>query len=87
MDNKSHLHDGQQGSGSAENRDQSRKEQLNRYNDATDQDKEDVAGQIGEATDKIAGLKDLGAMSGRDDAAGGSGDGMENEHTRKRTDK
>ena len=82
-----HKPESQQGSGSAENQDQSRKEQLNRFNDATHQDKEDVAREIGEATENIAGLKDLGAMSGRDDASGGSGDGMENEHTRHRTDR
>jgi hypothetical protein len=77
----------QSGSGSAENKDLSRSEQLNRRIDDTSRDKEEVASQIGEATSHIAGLKDMGAMSGRDDAAGGSGDRMEDEHTTGRTER
>ena len=77
----------QQGSGSAENKDQSRSEQLNRHIDDTNKDKKDIAQEIGEATQSVVGLKDLGGMSGRDDAAGGSGDRMEEENTGRRTDR
>lgn len=82
-----HQPQSQPGSGSAENKNESRTEQLNRRMDDTTEDKEEVAHQIGEATSHIAGLKDMGSMSGRDDAAGTSGDGMEDEHTGKRTDR
>jgi hypothetical protein len=68
----------QPGSGSAENKGQSRQEQMNRTNDQL-QDKQNIAREIGEDPSRIASVRDTGALSGRDDSAGGSGDRMEEE--------
>lgn len=76
MKNKS-----QQGSGSAENTGKPRSEQVNKNMDISNQDKQDIAHELNDTANHIAGLKDMGSLSGRDDASGGSGDRMEEENT------
>ena len=77
----------QQGTGSAENKGENRENQLTPNTSLTQPEKEDIAAQIGEDKNAIAGMKDLGAVSGRDDASGGSGDRMEGQSTGQETDR
>lgn len=86
--NNTHEHKPQvtQGSGSAENIGESRDAQKNRDFDLTDQQKEDIANQIDVKKKDIADLEDLGAGRGRDDYAGGFGDGMSAQSTNEPTD-
>ena len=84
---KEQLQQGQQGSGSAESLGKDRKDQWNESADMTEQDKEAIAAEIGVDKDEVADIKSLGGLSGRDDNAGGSGDGMENQSTGQATDR
>jgi hypothetical protein len=76
----------QQGSGSAESTGQERKEQWNNSADMDQQQKENIAKEIGEEKDAVIDVKDTGGLTGRDDQAGGSGDGMESQNTNQPTD-
>ncbi len=76
-----------QGSGSAENVGQSREEQKNRNFDLSENEKQDIANQIDVDKEAIADPEDLGAGSGRDDYAGGFGDGMSTQSTDQPTDR
>lgn len=86
--NNTHEHKPQvtQGSGSAENKGESREAQKNRDFDLDNQQKQNIANQIGVDKSEIADLQDLGEGSGRDDLAGGFGDGMINQSTDEPTD-
>ena len=86
-DNKAPFQQGQPGSGSAENTGRNREEQKNRNTEIDKQERTNIAGEMGKGPNPVADLRDLGALSGRDDAAGGSGDRMENESTDKATDR
>jgi len=88
MDN-THEHKPQvtQGSGSAENIGESREAQKNRDFDLTDKEKQDIANQIDVNKEDVADPEDLGAGSGRDDYAGGFGDGMSSQSTNQATDR
>ncbi len=77
----------QGGSGSAENRGGERTEQLNPNNTLTDQEKNRIQDAIGSEKVPVAGREDLGVLSGRDDAAGTPGDGMENQQTGENTER
>lgn len=81
MNNKS-----QEGSGSAENQGRSRIEQRQPMRDVTEQEKRDIEQEIGTGPGSVAGIGDLGGNAGRDDLSGGSGDGMEDQHTRQATE-
>jgi hypothetical protein len=83
--NRDQIQRSQQGTGSAENKGESRSRQLNR-NSQSDQDKQNMSGGLGRDSGQLGNLRDLGALSGRDDSAGGSGDRMENENTGEETD-
>lgn len=85
--NQNPLQSGQQGSGSAENKGQERAAQQNSKAVLSDEERENLAAQLGEGPNAVVGLKDLGALSGRDDASGGSGDRMENQSTGDATDR
>ena len=87
MENKDSKQKSQPGTGSAENRGQDRNQQVNRSKDLSQSDKQDMASQIGEKPGRIASQRDMGALSGRDDSSGGSGDRMEGEDTGKGTDR
>jgi hypothetical protein len=77
----------QQGTGSAENRGRDRKEQFNELSELSLEERMKVADQIGIPVENISDAASLGTMSGRDDAAGGSGDRMEEESTGEETDR
>ena len=79
MNNKS-----QEGSGSAENKGGSRSEQQHPMQSLSNEERKDIENQIGSGA--VVGLHDLGQTSGRDDAAGGSGDRMEETSTGQPTD-
>ena len=85
--NKESLHSSQQGSGNAENKGQERSAQQNNKTILSDEERQNLAAQMGDGPNAIVGLKDLGALSGRDDASGGSGDRMENTSTGDETDR
>ena len=76
----------QQGTGSAENQGSDRNAQQNTKTVLSDEERENLAAQMGEGPNAVVGLKDLGALSGRDDASGGSGDRMEDSSTGDATD-
>ena len=84
---KEQLQQGQQGSGSAESIGKDRKAQWNESADMSEQDKADIAAEIGVDKDAVVDIKSTGGLSGRDDNAGGSGDGMENQSTGQATDR
>lgn len=75
-----------QGSGSAEQTGKSRDEQKNRNFNLDDDTKNKIASDIGVDSKDIVDLHDLHADSGRDDYAGGSGDGMSDVSTNEPTD-
>ena len=82
---KEQLDQSKSGTGSAEQTGRDRTEHRQEQQDVDQQKRQDVASQIGESASDITSAKELGQMSGRDDASGGSGDGMENENTGERT--
>ena len=81
------FEDAQQGSGSAENKGGQRTDQQNNNTVLSEEERQNLAAQLGEGPNAVVGLKDLGALSGRDDAAGGSGDRMEDTSTGAATDR
>jgi hypothetical protein len=88
MENK--QNNGQQsqpGTGSAENTGRDREEQMHKKTDLSENERKDIASEIGEDPDKIASIRDTGAMSGRDDASGGTADRMEQQSTGEATDR
>jgi hypothetical protein len=74
--NKEDQQRSQQGSGSAENIGESRDAQKARNTVVGIDERKDIADQTGLKPEDIIDLQDTGALSGRDDAAGGSGDEM-----------
>ena len=86
MSKEKNMQQGQQGSGSAENQGRSRQDQLSQsWNEP--ENEQEIKDALGNDADRLGSLKDLGAVSGRDDLAGGSGDGMEDQHTGQGTDR
>ena len=77
----------QGGTGSAEQTGRDRDEQKLRGADANEIGKPGIAAQIGKKKKDITTIADLGGKSGLYDAAGGSGDRMENESTNNTTDR
>jgi hypothetical protein len=76
----------QQGSGSAEQTGGNRKAQHHPMTDLSWQEKKEIGKEAGTPA-PVTSIKDMGGMSGRDDASGGSGDDMENESSGESTDK
>src|SRR4051794_32763964 len=77
----------QPGTGSAENTGKDRKEQFNELSELSLEERMAIADQIGVPVRDVSDAAATGAMSGRDDAAGGSNDGMENESTGEETER
>jgi hypothetical protein len=76
----------QGGTGSAESQGRNREEQKT-STQLSATEKQEIASQVDvEATD-IADIQQTGAVSGRDDAAGGSGDDMESTSSDEATDR
>jgi hypothetical protein len=78
---------GQPGSGSAENRGDSREAQKAQYTQTDQSERKDLAEQAGLGRDQMTELNELGALSGRDDYAGGDNDGMSGQSTNEETDR
>lgn len=76
----------QGGSGSAENIGKDREAQQHQLRDLSSEQKNDIANEIGSGPVPVSSLRETGQLSGRDDAAGGSGDQMENTATGESTD-
>ena len=83
--NKDQFQQSQQGTGSAENQNRSRQEQMNPNTEISQKDRRNISNEIGNVP--VASPKDLGALSGRDDASGGSGDRMEEGSTGEETER
>ena len=77
----------QQGSGSAENKGGSREDQKNPLTNPGGKEKQDIARDINESSNRVGSLRNTGQLSGRDDYAGGSGDDMSAENTNEPTDR
>ena len=82
---KEQLDQSKSGTGSAGQTGRDRAEQRQEQQDLDQQQRQDVGNQIGVSPNDITSAKELGQMSGRDDASGGSGEDMENENTGERT--
>ncbi len=74
------------GSGSAENKGQSRDAQQHPQS-GNIPSKEEMKQALGADAERLGSLQDTGAFSGRDDLAGGSGDDMETQSTGQGTDR
>ena len=85
--NKEQFQSSQQGTGSAENKGEDRNRQMAQNTDLSNQERTDIAAQMGEGPNPVTTLRDMGALSGRDDSAGGSGDRMEEQNTGEATDR
>ena len=67
---------GEGGGGGAENMGATREDQKSQHTQVRNQNKQDIAEQTGLDPNAIQSVQETGALSGRDDAAGGSGDEM-----------
>jgi hypothetical protein len=76
----------QGGSGSAEQTNRNREEQMTNTR-LDEKEKSDIASAIGEDSGRVTTIDELGHNSGRDDAAGGTGDRMEETSSNEETDK
>jgi hypothetical protein len=86
-DNSEKAQQHQPGSGRAENTGRNRKGQFNELSELSLEERIAVADQIGVPLEDVRDAAATGAMSGRDDALGGSNDGMEEETTGGETDR
>lgn len=77
----------QQSTGTAEHMNSDRTAQQNQSTTLSDDEKHNIASQIGEAQNKVADIADTGALSGRDDASGGTGERMETQNSGQPTDR
>lgn len=78
---------GQQGSGSAENRGDGREAQKAKFTQTDEDEKQDLAQQAGLGRKQMTDLSEMGALSGRDDYAGGMNDDMSDQSTNQETDR
>jgi hypothetical protein len=84
---KEYQQQGQEGSGSAENVDKGREEQKARHATLNEGEKEDIASQTGLEVKDVIDVQQTGALSGRDDAGGGSSNNMENTSSNQETER
>jgi hypothetical protein len=75
------------GSGSAENKGEERQSQKAPLTTLTEEQRNDIAHQTGLKPGDIADVQQTGALSGRDDASGGSGDEMTTTSSDEKTDR
>lgn len=80
-------HQQQSGTGSAENLGMDRKEQFNELSELSLEERMKFADQLGIPVENVTDVAAMGGVSGRDDVAGGSNDGMEEESTGEETDR
>lgn len=77
----------QQRTGSAEEQGRERHEQFNELSELSLEERIAVANQLGVPSESVIDTAATGALSGRDDVAGGSGDRVEEENTGEETDR
>jgi hypothetical protein len=77
----------QTGTGSPENLDRDRNERLNELSELSLEERMAVADRIGIPVENVSEAAATGTMSGRDDAAEGSTDEMEDESASEETDR
>ena len=87
MENADKFTAGQQGSGSAENSGDNREAQKAKYTQTDKEERKDLAQEAGLGRKRLTDLDEMGALSGRDDYAGGSGDEMSDQSTNQDTDR
>lgn len=75
----------QQGTGSAENKGESRSRQKNQSTNLSFDEKNKTAHQAGLGRDRIADIEDSGGPSGREDYTSGDNDEMSSENTNSET--
>ena len=80
---KEDLQNSQQGSGSSENKGESRDQQ----NQATSISSQKANLKAGLGRDRMTDIENLGGISGRDDYAGSDGDDMSNQNTNEPSDR
>jgi hypothetical protein len=83
---KEDLQNSQRGTGSSEQRTNTRDTQKNQTNTPSKDQQEDIAHQAGLGRERMTDIEEMGGMSGRDDYAGGDNDDMSNQSTNERTD-
>lgn len=74
------IQNAQQGTGSAENKGQSRNDQKNQTANISNTQQNNMASQAGLGRDRMTDIEDLGGMSGRDDYAGSDDDDLNNKN-------
>jgi len=84
---KEDIQNAQQGTGSAENKGESREQQKNQTANVSTNQQNDFARQAGLGRDRMTDIEELGDLSGRDDYAGGNNDGMTDQNTNSNTDR
>jgi len=76
-----------EGSGSAENKGAERGEQQAAHIHIDKEKRKDIASDAGVGKKDLAGLGELGSLSGRDNLAGGDSEGMDRQDTGQRTER
>jgi len=82
---KEDIQNSQQGTGSPENKGESRDQQKNQTTNVSNYQQNDFAHQAGLGRDRMTDIEDMGYLSGRDDYAGGDNDDMGNQNTNQPT--
>lgn len=82
---KEDLQNSQQGTGSSENKGESRDQQTNQIRNVSGNQLDDMANKAGLGRDRMTDIEEMGGMSGRDDYAGGDNDNMSNQNTNEPT--
>lgn len=75
---KEDIQNAQQGTGSAENKNENRNDQKNKTADVSNTKQNDLARQAGLGRHRMTDIEDLGGMSGRENYAGGDNDDLDN---------
>ena len=81
-----HFKESQQGTGSAENMGKEREAQKNQKTDVSENEKQDIAAQMGKGPNPVTDIREMGGLSGRDDQSGES-EGMRDENSNDETDR
>jgi hypothetical protein len=81
-----HFKESQQGTGSAENQDKGRAAQKNNRTDIPENEKNEIAAQMGKGPNPVTDIRQMGGLSGRDDEAGES-EGMRDQSTNENTER
>ena len=79
------IRPGEGGTGSAENQGRDREDQRAKNTTVSEDEKQNIADQTGLKPEDITDVQETGGLSGRGDAAGGSGDDMTTTSTNDKT--